>query len=123
MANTSTTPPATPNTTVPTMSNMSMFDPYEYPCNEGLLLPAISEYTWSPGARGFLYLLGLLWCFLAVAIVADIFMCAIERITSKTRIVRMPDVNVPEGYRELEIKVSFCVCMLGFRCSELVSVV
>ncbi|KAL8565554.1 hypothetical protein ACOMHN_049530 [Nucella lapillus] len=82
------------------------FDPYNYDCSQNfLMLPAISEYTWSTGSRCFLYLLGLLWCFLAVAIVADIFMCAIERITSKTRIVRMPDANLPEGYRELEIKV------------------
>ena len=82
------------------------YGPYNYRCSDvGLLLPAISEFTWSDGSRGFLYLLGLLWCFLAVAIVADIFMCSIERITSKTRIIRMPDANVPEGYRELEIKV------------------
>ncbi|KAK7113649.1 sodium/calcium exchanger Calx-like isoform X2 [Littorina saxatilis] len=82
-----------------------IFDPYDYRCNEGILLPVISEYTWSAGARCFLYLLGLLWCFLAVAIVADIFMCSIERITSKTRIVRMPDNNSTEGFRELELKV------------------
>ena len=103
MANNTT---ITPTTTSPAMSNVTKFDPYDYQCNEGLMLPVISEYTWSTGARCFLYLLGLFWCFLAVAIVADIFMCAIERITSKTRIVRMPDSNAPEGYRELEIKVS-----------------
>ncbi|XP_076459259.1 sodium/calcium exchanger Calx-like isoform X2 [Babylonia areolata] len=84
---------------------VASFDPYDYPCNEGLLLPLISEYTWSTGARMFLYLLGLLWCFLAVSIVADVFMCSIERITSKTRIVRVPDASMPEGIRELEIKV------------------
>lgn len=91
------------NTTVdPTVA---AFDPYDYHCNEGLLLPAISEYTWNEGVRCFLYLLGLLWCFLAVAIVADIFMVSIERITSKTRSVRVPDDNAEEGFRTLELKV------------------
>ncbi|XP_047469213.1 sodium/calcium exchanger 2-like [Penaeus chinensis] len=57
-----------------------------YRCSsEGLLLPIISEYTWSEGVRAFLYLVGLLYCFMGVAIIADIFMGAIEKITSKTR--------------------------------------
>ncbi|XP_069953412.1 sodium/calcium exchanger Calx isoform X5 [Cherax quadricarinatus] len=51
----------------------------------GLLLPFFSEYTWPEGVRAFLYLAGLLYCFLGVAIIADIFMGAIEKITSKTR--------------------------------------
>ncbi|KAL8586047.1 hypothetical protein ACOMHN_023690 [Nucella lapillus] len=88
-------------TTPPT----ALFDPYDYPCSDAIMLPIISEYTWSKGARMFLYLLGLLWCFLAVSIVADVFMCSIERITSKTRIIRVPDSSMPEGHRELEIKV------------------
>ncbi|XP_022249769.1 sodium/calcium exchanger 3-like [Limulus polyphemus] len=59
---------------------------YNYTCSDkGLLLPIINEYTWSREARAFLYLIGLLYCFLGVAIIADIFMCAIEKITSKTR--------------------------------------
>nr|KAG5703830.1 hypothetical protein BaRGS_031464 [Batillaria attramentaria] len=93
------------NSTMNNTTAAAGFDPYDYRCSEGLLLPAISEYTWSPGARGFLYLLGLLWCFFAVAIIADVFMCAIERITSATRIVRMPDQTEEAGYREVEIKV------------------
>ncbi|XP_068208798.1 sodium/calcium exchanger Calx-like isoform X3 [Palaemon carinicauda] len=57
-----------------------------YKCaDRGMLLPIISEYTWSIEVRGFLYLVGLLYCFLGVAIIADIFMGAIEKITSKTR--------------------------------------
>lgn len=58
---------------------------YNYSCSHGLLLPLINEYTWSREVRAFLYLLGLLYCFLGVAIIADIFMCSIEKITSKTR--------------------------------------
>ncbi|XP_066988084.1 sodium/calcium exchanger Calx-like isoform X8 [Macrobrachium rosenbergii] len=57
-----------------------------YKCaDRGILLPFISEYTWSIEVRAFLYLVGLLYCFLGVAIIADIFMGAIEKITSKTR--------------------------------------
>lgn len=57
-----------------------------YKCaDRGLLLPLWSEYTWPLEVRAFLYLLGLLYCFLGVAIIADIFMGSIEKITSKTR--------------------------------------
>ncbi|XP_071108241.1 sodium/calcium exchanger Calx-like isoform X1 [Haliotis cracherodii] len=77
-----------------------------YTCSDvALLLPVISEFTWAPEVRAFLYLLGLLWCFLAVAIIADVFMCSIERITSKTTIVRVPDATAEGGIRELEVKV------------------
>ncbi|XP_067672950.1 sodium/calcium exchanger Calx-like isoform X3 [Haliotis asinina] len=77
-----------------------------YTCSDvALLLPVISEFTWAVEVRAFLYLLGLLWCFLAVAIIADVFMCSIERITSKTTIVRVPDANAEGGIRELEVKV------------------
>ena len=38
------------------------------------------------GVRGFFYLLFLLWTFLGVAIVADLFMGAIEMITQATMV-------------------------------------
>ena len=89
-----------------TMALVTEYDLENYKCaKEGLLLPLVNEYTWSVGARAFIYLIGLLWCFFAVAIIADVFMCAIERITSKTTKVRIPDKDEPEGYRELEVKV------------------
>ncbi|XP_041362525.1 sodium/calcium exchanger 1-like isoform X2 [Gigantopelta aegis] len=104
MSNVSSTTTPMMNTTPPVMIRLS--DVYNYTCSQkGLLLPAINEYTWSIGVRAFLYLFGLLWCFLAVAIIADIFMCAIERITSKTTIVRVPDPTAPGGMKELEVKV------------------
>lgn len=79
-----------PNSSYLTVNNVSYVqESYVhkgYTCSgEGLLLPIISEYTWSEGARAFLYLVGLLYCFMGVAIIADIFMGAIEKITSKTR--------------------------------------
>ena len=51
----------------------------------GLLLPLFgnNEQNWPLALRDVLYLLGLLWSFVAVAIIADLFMGAIERITAK----------------------------------------
>ncbi|XP_050390892.1 sodium/calcium exchanger 3 isoform X2 [Patella vulgata] len=91
------------NSSIP--NDYRAFDPFNYTCSEALLLPIISEATWNPGVRAFLYILALLWCFLAVAIIADVFMCSIEKITSKTRKIRVADSSVPEGYKELEVKV------------------
>ena len=78
----------------------------KYECSDkGLILPVINEYTWSPGFRAFVYVAGLLWCFLGVAIIADVFMCAIEKITSKTRKIKVASAESETGYVELEVKV------------------
>ena len=60
-------------------------------CESYLALAGSS--LWSRDARIVLYLLALLYCFLGVAIVADVFMNAIEVITSKekTRMVKGPN--------------------------------
>lgn len=64
----------------------------------GLILPIFSEETWPTALRGTLYLIGLLYSFLGVSIVADIFMCAIEKITSKTKQIHFatPKGDSPE---------------------------
>lgn len=78
----------------------------DYTCSDkGLLLPVINEYTWSLGFRIFIYLLGMLWCFLGIAIVADMFMLGIEKITSKTRMIRISNPKEKNGYEEIEVKV------------------
>lgn len=88
-----------------TIGNVTV-DLNNYTCSyKGLLLPLVSEYTWSIGGRAFLYLLGLLWIFMAVAIIADVFMCSIERITSRTTTIRIADSEAEGGYREMEVKV------------------
>lgn len=61
------------------------------PSPRGLLLPFISEYTWPEEVRATLYFVALLYCFMGVAIIADIFMGSIEKITSKTRKVSRGD--------------------------------
>ena len=77
-----------------------------YKCsNVGLVMPFVNEYTWPVGLRAFLYLVALLWCFLGVAIIADTFMVAIEKITSKTRIVKVANPQAEDGYEEVEVKV------------------
>ncbi|XP_067671459.1 sodium/calcium exchanger 2-like [Haliotis asinina] len=77
-----------------------------YACSSiGLILPMISEYTWSIGARAFLYCLAMVWCFLGVAIISDTFMCGIERITSKTRVIKIPDSEDKDKVKEIEVKV------------------
>jgi len=60
----------------------------------GIFLPLIdSEQEWPTAVRAPLYLVGLGWCFLGVAIVSDVFMSAIERITSKKVRKLCPDTG------------------------------
>ncbi|XP_062575828.1 sodium/calcium exchanger 3-like [Saccostrea cucullata] len=78
--------------------------PTSYTCSdEGLLLPIVSEATWPIGARATVYLVGLLWSFMAISIIADIFMAAISTITSFTQEVKIPD-DSESGYRTVEVK-------------------
>lgn len=101
MANNTTTMSPTDITTM-----MPYSDLYNYTCsNKGLILPIINEYTWPHGGRIFAYFIGMLWFFLGVSIIADVFMCAIERITSKTTTVRVSDATQPDGFRSYEVKV------------------
>ncbi|KAL3876482.1 hypothetical protein ACJMK2_034325 [Sinanodonta woodiana] len=81
-------------------------DLYNYTCSDkGLLLPIISEYTWSIEVRAFLYVVAMLWFFLGIAIVADVFMTGIENITSKMRIIRVPNPETEGCVKEIKVKV------------------
>lgn len=53
----------------------------------GLILPIFGddEQRWPKPLRVIIYAIGLLWCFMGVALVSDIFMGAIETITSKKK--------------------------------------
>ena len=86
----------------------------------GIILPILNEDSWPVGFRVFVYLLGLLWCFLGVSIIADTFMCAIERITSKTRKIRIADNTKPTGFYEVEVRVSVIkkVYIKNVKCSK-----
>ncbi|CAE8589444.1 unnamed protein product, partial [Polarella glacialis] len=67
----------------------------------GLVLPIFGdmEQEWSRGLRAVLYILGLLWLFAGVAVVADIFMSAIESITSQKRRVLDPKTGKSVTYK------------------------
>lgn len=69
-----------------------------YECSSGLILPLTDESQWSNFTRVVLYLCGLLYSFLGVAIAADVFMCAIERITSTTRKIPLTYVPPDKGW-------------------------
>ncbi|KAJ7384559.1 hypothetical protein OS493_021190 [Desmophyllum pertusum] len=74
---------------------------YSPPCFKSwLLLPA--ENLWSEGLRGFLYVVAMLYLFLGIAIIADIFMSCIEVITSKKKTVTRYD---PEKQERVEMEV------------------
>lgn len=86
--------------------NNETIDLNDYLCaDRGLILPIINEYTWDPAVRGIVYVLGLFYLFLGIAIIADIFMCSIEKITSKTQIIRYPDPNDPTNVIDREVKL------------------
>lgn len=53
--------------------------------DEGVWLPlgGDAEQDWPTALRIILYFIGLVWCFLGVAVIADVFMGSIEKITSR----------------------------------------
>ena len=57
------------------------------PGGGGLLLPLFrpDEQNWNMGLRAVLYFTGLIWSFMGVGIVSDIFMGAIEKVTSRKK--------------------------------------
>lgn len=69
-------------------------------CEEGgsgLFLPIDgASQDWPSGVQALVYFIGLIWCFMGVGIIADIFMAAIEVITSKTHEVVRPDGSKAE---------------------------
>jgi solute carrier family 8 (sodium/calcium exchanger) len=76
-------------------------------CHKGLLLPLFLEVTWPKEARAVLYFIGLCFSFLGVSIVADVFMCAIEKITSKTKQIHVAgqDGDKDVGPEVIEVPV------------------
>ena len=72
----------------------------------GTFLPAFNRYgeeNWPDGLKVVLYLAGLLWAFSGIGIVTDVFMEAIEVITSKGKEVKLDDG------RTVHVRVSSCL--------------
>eukprot|EP00929_Paragymnodinium_shiwhaense_P063163 TRINITY_DN31572_c1_g3_i1.p1 TRINITY_DN31572_c1_g3~~TRINITY_DN31572_c1_g3_i1.p1 ORF type:complete len:829 (-),score=228.03 TRINITY_DN31572_c1_g3_i1:145-2631(-) len=61
----------------------------------GIMLPLFgdAEQRWPNALRAILYFLGLGWCFLGVAVISDVFMSAIERITARKMRKLNPDTG------------------------------
>merc|ERR1712126_610280 len=89
--------------------NATLTCPMNYFCSKAkegtLLLPFINESTISRESRIIMYFIALMWMFMGVAIGADLFMCAIEVITSKTKTIRIgSDDEDGKGYEEVEVR-------------------
>lgn len=74
---------------------------------KGLWLPlgGDAEQDWPQGVRVVLYLLGLFWCFIGVAIIADVFMAAIEKVTSKKIQIKVKDPADPQKEKKVTYEV------------------
>eukprot|EP00164_Ancoracysta_twista_P003757 GFYU01005036.1.p1 GENE.GFYU01005036.1~~GFYU01005036.1.p1 ORF type:complete len:932 (-),score=272.55 GFYU01005036.1:148-2943(-) len=57
----------------------------------------------SPGFNAFIYFLGIIYCFLGVALISDIFMASIEEITGQTKMVAYHDENGEERIEEVVV--------------------
>ena len=86
---------------------------YDYECSDGLILPIINEFTWPKELRGTLYFFGLLYCFLGISIIADIFMCSIEKIVSKTRRIYLATATESEPEVRRKGDGRFVLCALA----------
>lgn len=69
-----------------------------------LLLLGI-ESCMSIRLRAVLYFIFLLYLFLGIAIIADIFMSSIETITSRRRKIRYPDPDAKDKYLTVEVRL------------------
>jgi len=56
---------------------------------QGMVLPLVLEIAWSKQLRAALYFIGLLYSFMGISIVSDMFMSAIEKITAKTKQIHL----------------------------------
>lgn len=75
-----------------TVDNVTLVDLNEYKCSDrGMLLPLVSEYTWPVWVRAILYFIFLMYLFLGISRIADIFMVSIEQITSVKRQIKYVD--------------------------------
>ncbi|CAF0941296.1 unnamed protein product, partial [Adineta ricciae] len=70
----------------------------------GLILPFGIEACMPLKLRATLYFIFLLYLFLGIAIIADIFMSSIETITSKRRKIRYPDPGEKDKYLTVEVR-------------------
>ncbi|CAF3298522.1 unnamed protein product [Rotaria socialis] len=86
--------------------NSTTFNCQRFKCSgRGLILPFGIEACMSIQLRAVLYFVFLLYLFLGIAIIADIFMSAIETITSRKQKIRYPDPGEKDKYLTVEVRV------------------
>lgn len=73
--------------------------------DHNLLTPLIARAFTYETVLIITYLFLLLYLFLGIAIIADIFMCAIEAITSKIKIVKVKTGPGENDFEEVEVKI------------------
>eukprot|EP00287_Rhodomonas_sp_CCMP768_P007197 CAMPEP_0196732960 /NCGR_PEP_ID=MMETSP1091-20130531/12198_1 /TAXON_ID=302021 /ORGANISM="Rhodomonas sp., Strain CCMP768" /LENGTH=888 /DNA_ID=CAMNT_0042076295 /DNA_START=301 /DNA_END=2967 /DNA_ORIENTATION=+ len=74
------------------------------PGSGGLALPVFPyEANWNKDFRAFLYIVGLLWCFVGVSVLSDVFMAGIEAITNSTYKRKIPRLT-SNGDQEVDDK-------------------
>jgi len=71
----------------------------------GMVLPIFLEVTWPKAFRAVLYLVGLLYSFFGISIVSDLFMGAIEKITSSTKKIELASSSPEEPPTVIEVPV------------------
>jgi solute carrier family 8 (sodium/calcium exchanger) len=87
-------------------SNLTVVSCQKFKCSaRGLILPFGIEACMSIELRAVLYFIFLLYLFLGIAIIADIFMSSIETITSRTRKIRYPDPGEKDKYLTVEVRL------------------
>ncbi|CAF2384962.1 unnamed protein product [Rotaria sp. Silwood2] len=87
-------------------SNFTTISCQKFKCSaRGLLLPFGIEACMSIRVRAVLYFIFLLYLFLGIAIIADIFMSSIETITSRRRKIRYPDPGEKDKYLTVEVRI------------------
>lgn len=72
--------------------------------NINLITPLVESLFIKPWFQAVANLFFLLYLFLGIAIIADIFMCAIEKITSKTKQVIVKSGPGEYDFEQVEIK-------------------
>ncbi|CAF1295149.1 unnamed protein product, partial [Adineta ricciae] len=88
------------------LTNYTTWSCQKFKCSaRGLILPFGIEACMSIPLRATLYFIFLLYLFLGIAIIADIFMSAIETITSRRRKIQYPDPIQKDKYLTVEVRL------------------
>lgn len=93
-----------------TLHGMSHGNTSAYPwgppdvCPGGLILPILDERLWPKTVRVVVYLFTLLYFLLGISIVTDVFMTAIDKITSHTKKVYLAKELSERGSAEMSLR-------------------